>query len=210
MYRPLALAPLLGLAALWSAPALAQEQAGDRVNQVIIYGDDECPQSTPDTITVCARMDEGERFRIPERLRQSGDPANQAWTEKVKAFETVGDFGPMSCSTSGAGSELGCTAAFIEAAYAARAAGSEVRFGELISEARGERLAEIDDEAAATQARVEELERAYMERVRGEQDGAAAVDEAAAPPAQLVDPAQVPAGASPPTSAEGGTPTPTP
>jgi hypothetical protein len=197
MYRPLALLPLLGLAAIGLAPAAAQDDGGDRVNQVIIYGDDECPQSTPDTITVCARMDESERFRIPERLRQSGDPANQAWTQKVKAFETVGDFGPMSCTPVGAGGELGCTAAFIEAAYAERAAGSEVRFGQLISEARGERLSEIDAEAAATQARVEVLEEAYMERVRREQAGELPGEEQAAPatPAgpEVVDPAQVPA-----------------
>jgi hypothetical protein len=193
MYRPLALASLLGLAAIAAAPAQAQDEGGDRVNQVIIYGDDECPQSTPDTITVCARMDESERFRIPERLRQSGDPANQAWTQKVKAFETVGDFGPMSCTPVGAGGELGCTAAFIEAAYAERAQGSEVRFGQLISQARGERLSEIDEEAAATQARVEELERAYMERIRREQEGEGVAGEEPLPGApQPVDPASVP------------------
>lgn len=182
----------MGLAAITvGTPAAAQDDAGDRVNQVIIYGDDECPQSTPDTITVCARMDEGERYRIPERLRESGDPANLAWTERVKAFETVGDFGPMSCTPVGAGGDLGCTAAFIENAYAERAQGSEVRFGQLIQEARGERLSEIDEEAAATQARVEELERAYMERVRREQAGELPGDDLPSGP-ELVDPAQVP------------------
>lgn len=196
MFRLLALsrslAPVMGLAAITvGTPAAAQDDAGDRVNQVIIYGDDECPQSTPDTITVCARMDEGERYRIPERLRESGDPANLAWTERVKAFETVGDFGPMSCTPVGAGGDLGCTAAFIENAYAERAQGSEVRFGQLIQEARGERLSEIDEEAAATQARVEELERAYMERVRREQAGELPGDDLPSGP-ELVDPAQVP------------------
>jgi len=171
MRRLIALSPILALAGFIASPAFAQDDGGDRVNQVIIYGEDECPQSTPDTITVCARMDESERYRIPQRLRESGDPANQAWTEKVKAFETVGAFGPMSCTPVGAGGELGCTARFIEAAYAERAQGSEVRFGQLISEARGERLSEIDEEAAATQGRVEELERAYMERVQREQEG---------------------------------------
>ena len=46
-----------------------------------------------------------------------------------------------------------------------------MRAAELIAQARGERLATIDAEAAATQARVEELERQYMERVRQEEDG---------------------------------------
>jgi hypothetical protein len=46
-----------------------------------------------------------------------------------------------------------------------------VRAGELIAAAREERLATIDEEAAATQARVEELERQYLERVRKEDEG---------------------------------------
>ena len=82
----------LGLA----APVAAQEDeaAGDyRVNQLIIYGDDECPVSTAAEITVCARKDEGERYRIPEDLRLSEDPANSAWTERVLAYETVGNTG---------------------------------------------------------------------------------------------------------------------
>ena len=188
-----AFATLVASPMLLTQPSLAQDDAGDKVNQVIIYGDDNCPQSTPDTITVCARMDESERYRIPERLRQSGDPANQAWTEKVKAFEAVGNFGPLSCTPVGAGGDLGCTAKMIEAAYEERAQGSEVRFGQLISEAREERLSEIDAEAAATQERVEELERAYAERLRREQEGEppAQVD-GSAPPAEIVDPSRVP------------------
>ena len=197
MNRRLITATLLGLAGLaTAAPAAAQDDPGEKVNQVIIYGDDECPQSAADTITVCARMDESERYRIPERLRFSEDPANKSWTDKVKSFETVGAFGPLSCSTVGNGSELGCTAAFIEAAYAEKAQASEVRFSQLISEARQERLSEIDAEAAATQSRVEELERAYDERIAREQDAASGVDGAPLPsPAERVDPARL---ASPP------------
>ena len=153
------------------APVLAQDAAGDRVNTVIIYGDDACPASADGEIVVCARMDEGERYRIPEALRQSSDPANEAWANRVKSFEAVGDFGPLSCSTIGAGSELGCTAQFIEAAYAEKRSGPGVRAGELIAAARGERLATIDAEAADTQARVEVLEREFMERARQEEAG---------------------------------------
>jgi len=182
----------LGLAALPQA-SLAQDAGGDRVNTVIIYGEDECPASSGDEITVCARLDESERFRIPERLRMSEDPANEAWSSKVRAFETVGDFGPLSCSTSGMGSETGCTAQMIEAAYAERAQSSDVRFGQLIAEERAERLSTIDAEAAATQSRVEELERQYDERLRRAQEGepAAAVDPSA-PPAAIRDPARMP------------------
>ncbi len=47
---------------------------------MIVYGDDACPPSTDDTIVVCARKPEGERYRIPEVLRgDPNDPKNQAW-----------------------------------------------------------------------------------------------------------------------------------
>jgi hypothetical protein len=116
-------------------------------------------------------MDEQERFRIPEALRQSSDPANESWASRVRSYEAVGDFGPLSCSPVGAGGELGCTAQFIEAAYAERRSGPGVRAGELIAAARAERLETIDEEAADTQARVEVLEREYLERVEREDAG---------------------------------------
>jgi hypothetical protein len=158
-------------AAFASMPAAAQEEAGDRVNTVIVYGEDECPPSSGSEIVVCARLDESERYRIPEALRQSSSPANEPWASKVRAYETVGNFGALSCSPAGSGGELGCTAKMIEAAYQERATSSDVRAGELIAAARAERLETIDAEAADTQARVEELERQYMERVRAEEAG---------------------------------------
>lgn len=164
---PLALAAMfVGVSV---APAMAQDQGGDRVNQVIIFGDDDCPMSEGDTITVCARLDESERYRIPPRLRESSSPQNEAWSQRAQSLEAVGAFGPLSCTPVGAGGELGCTVAAIEAAYAERAQGSDVRMAQLIAEERAERLAEIDGEAAATQERVEELERAYLDRLAREQ-----------------------------------------
>ncbi|MGD9471491.1 MAG: hypothetical protein AB7G24_03940 [Novosphingobium sp.] len=157
----------LGLA----APVAAQEDeaAGDyRVNQLIIYGDDECPVSTAAEITVCARKDEGERYRIPEDLRLSEDPANSAWTERVLAYETVGNTGINSCSPVGGGGELGCTQQLIDKAAAERKESSSIRFSELIAKAREERMSGVDAEAAAAQARVEEEEAAYFERKAAE------------------------------------------
>ena len=80
------------LSSALAAPALAQDQnlvdpSGERVNQLIVYGDDECPVSEGDTITVCARKAESERFRIPEPLRQSSSPQNEAWNNKVIAYD---------------------------------------------------------------------------------------------------------------------------
>lgn len=178
-------------AALVATPAAAQQEAGDRVNTVIVYGDDECPQSTDNEIVVCARMDENERYRIPEALRQSSSPQNEPWANKVRAYETVGNFGALSCSPAGSGGELGCTAKMIEAAYQERRTSSDVRAGELISAARTERLETIDAEAAATQARVEELERQYMARVEAEEAGTAAPRSTDPNVPVVVEPAQI-------------------
>ena len=169
----LTLATIAAAAGAWSAPVAAQDASDDvRVNQLIIYGDDECPQSSADEITVCARLDESERYRIPPDLRRSSDPANEPWTNRVKTFEAVGDFGPLSCSAVGLGSELGCTAKMIEQAYAEKAAGNSVRMAELVAKAREERLSTIDAEAAATQARVEQIEKEYMDRIAREEAAA--------------------------------------
>ena len=166
----------LGLS-LGAVPAAAQDDnasaGGDRVNQLIVYGDDPCPQSTADEITVCARKDESERYRIPEPLRGSDSPANTAWTNKVEAYETVGSFGTLSCSPAGAGGWLGCTQHLIDAAYAEKKESSEVKFSELIQKEREKRLSTIDADAAAQQARVEEAEQAYFDqqkRKAAEQD----------------------------------------
>ena len=191
MKRLLVLATAVAAVAWLPAPAAAQTQAGDRVNTVIVYGDDECPQSSDNEIVVCARMEENERYRIPEALRQSSDPDNEPWANKVRAYESVGSFGALSCSPVGSGGELGCTAKMIEAAYQERATSSGVRAGELIAAAREERLQTIDAEAADTQARVEELERQYMERVRREDEGEVAPPSAPTGTPVVVDPADI-------------------
>jgi hypothetical protein len=177
--KRLALFPLLVLAA---SPAFAQDNAQGaaepKVNQLFVYGDDQCPESKGDEITVCARLDESERYRIPESLRQLDGPQNEAWTNKVKSFETVGDFGPLSCSPAGAGGELGCTAKMIEAAYAEKReiARTNLHMAELVAQARQQRLSTLDADAAATQARVEALEK---ERARLEAQGVPPAEAAA-------------------------------
>ena len=158
----------LGLGAGLSVPVAAQDQPGDKVNQLIIYGDDACPAPVDGEITVCARKAEEERYRIPEPLRESSSPQNRSWTDRVLAYETVGRTGIMSCSPVGAGGETGCTQKLIDAAYGERRGASDVRFGQLIEEARAERLETLDQEAAEQQSRVEEIEREYDERLAAE------------------------------------------
>lgn len=152
--------------------ATAQDAPGERVNQLIVYGDDPCPQSQSGEITVCARKDESERFRIPQALRESGDlQKNEAWNNKVLAYETVGSAGINSCSPVGAGGWTGCSQKLIANAFAEKAQSSDVRFSELIAAEREKRLATTDAEAAATQTRVEQAEREYAAR-RAAQDNA--------------------------------------
>lgn len=160
------------VSSLWLAatPAAAQSE-DEKVNMVIVYGEDECPQSRPDEITVCARKEEAERYRIPEPLRTTPSPQNEAWNNKVLAYEVVGQTGTMSCSPVGPGGITGCTQKLIERAYAEKEGDPAIRFGELIAAERERRLSTIDAEAAETQARVEQAEREYEARKREEAAG---------------------------------------
>lgn len=158
----------LAAAAFAAGPALAQDAPSDDVRMSIVYGDDAAPECPAGQICVVARMPEGDRYRIPPTLRSSDDPENTAWTRRVEKLEMIGDFGTMSCSTAGAGGFTGCTQQMIAAAYGDKAEGANVRFSELIASARADRLATIDQTAAEEQARVEQIEREYMERLERE------------------------------------------
>ena len=191
----LAFAILPALALAYAMPATAQDSNGaqaspeaqgpadnpdEKVNQLIVFGEDPCPVSDGNAITVCARKPESERYRIPEPLRTDDSPKNVAWTEKVKNYETVGNFGTLSCSPSGYGGWAGCTQALIDAAYAEKKNGSDVRFSELIAKERAKRLSTIDEQAAEEQARVEELEKEYAARQKadgGQADAGTAGDD---------------------------------
>ena len=185
--------PLIAIASLALAfPLAAQEQvpeaSDDNYNMVIVYGDDECPQSTADQIVVCARKAENDRYRIPETLRFSQSPANTSWAERVERFEMAGDFGIMSCSPTGAGGFTGCTQEMINAAYADKANDAGVRFGEIIAAERAKRLATIDEDAAAEQERVEMIEREYMERLERERAAEGPGEEALPQPESAAEP----------------------
>ena len=152
----------LAAGALSPLPASAQD-TGETINALIVYGDDPCPVSTNDQITVCARKDESERYRIPEILRGSASPQNEAWNNKVLAYEAVLDSGTLSCSPTGAGGFTGCTQNMIDQAYAEKRTDASVRFAQLIEEERARRLSTIDAEARSDQADVEEAEKQYFD-----------------------------------------------
>jgi uncharacterized protein YceH (UPF0502 family) len=125
-------------------------------------------------------------------LRRSGSPENRAWTDRVREFEDVGAFGPGSCTNIGGGSELGCSIQEIENARAEREQAPERRFSQQIDEARQERLSTIEGEAARTQARVEALEREYMEQLEAERDAPLPGEEEPLPELEVVDPDAIP------------------
>ena len=161
---------LAGLA--FASPAAAQDD-GERINQLIIYGDDPCPQAANNSeITVCARKDEAERYRIPEPLRDSQLLQNNTWNNKVLAYETVGKGGVLSCSPVGPGGSTGCLNQLIDRSYGEKGIDTQLKFSDLIAAERDKRLATIDVEAAETQARVEDAEREYEARQRAQQDSA--------------------------------------
>lgn len=175
-------AAALGLT-LAAMPASAQDddaksQDGDKINQLIIYGNDPCPKSVGNEITVCARKPEEERYRIPKPLRGIDSPQAEPWTNKVQAYETVGAFGTLSCSPVGAGGSLGCTQRLIDQAYAEKKNGSDVKFSELIQAEREKRLSTIDAKADAEQQRVDTAEKEYFaEQKKREAEQAATEDE---------------------------------
>ena len=156
------LAPaLLLLAAAAASPAGAQTAgpADVRVNQLVVYGEDACPQSTNDEIIVCVRRSENDRFRIPEMLRNDDDPETIPWANRAQEMEYMGRTGIGSCSAVGPAGHTGCLLQFIDQARAERQNSDQVDWEALIAQARQERLDRIDAESEAIE---EEL------RARGE------------------------------------------
>ena len=105
---------------------------------------------------------------MPEALREHSSPQNEAWTNKVLAYETVSRTGTNSCSPVGAGGWTGCTAKAINDAYAERKTDPTIKFGQLIADERAKRLSTIDADTAETQARVEAIERQMEDRRKAE------------------------------------------
>jgi hypothetical protein len=148
-------------------PAQPQDQAAagnagsERVNLVIVYGDDPCPHSQGSDIVVCARKGEEERYRIPEPLRgDPNQPSHQAWGERVKSMEYVGASGTESCSPVGGGGATGCFTQLARLAKAERQQGDNASWKDLVAAERSRRLSTIDSESEAIEARAVAEEKA--------------------------------------------------
>lgn len=144
----------------FTAPALAQTAAGadPKINQLIVYGADPCPASTDEIITVCARRPDDDRFRIPENLRNSDRPENNAWANKAIELSYVGRTGIQSCSPDGPGGASGCFAQLANQYRAERGGRDSVSWNRLIEIARQERLGKIDELAEEDERRALEDE----------------------------------------------------
>lgn len=139
--------------ALAQSPATGPQEV--KIDQRIIYGDEACPPSSADTIVVCARKPETERYRIPENLRENPSAAsNQPWTNRAIELSYAGRSGTDSCSPTGPGGMTGCMQQIINTARADYASRDEVNWNRLIEEARQERLGRIDAESEAIEQEV--------------------------------------------------------
>ena len=108
------------LAGLPSLPAAAQDSAqatGERLAEIVVFGNDPCPRSTDDEVVVCTRVPETYRYRMPEAYRPSGTyQQRQAWANKARAIERVGRTGIQSCSPVGPAGYTGCMEQMINSA----------------------------------------------------------------------------------------------
>ena len=176
------LRPLAALAAvtLFAGPAAAQDGApAERINQVIVFGDDPCPAGEGDTIVVCARMEEDERYRIPPPLRAApNDPRRESWTARVQALERVGRFGTDSCSPVGLGGFTGCTQDLVRGYAAEQQANTRSEWTNAVAEQRRLRAEGIDAAAAEEEADVVNAERAAAAARAAARDAAAAAADA--------------------------------
>jgi hypothetical protein len=117
--------PLIGLmlVAMLPSPVAAQpEPPPERIINLLVYGDDPCPQSKGDEIVVCARRPEAERYRIPKKLREKPAPSGgPGWGSQVATMEQVQRSTlPGSCSVNGSNGFTGCTAKALEQWFAER------------------------------------------------------------------------------------------
>jgi hypothetical protein len=173
---PMTRLPLFALILAGSAAAMpAAAQSGptnvDKINQVIVYGNDRCEQSSPDEIVVCNRMPESERYRVPPMLRGNPlDVRNEAWANKVVSLERVGRFGTDSCSPTGLGGFTGCTQALVAGAKAERQAADKTDWQAMIADERAKRIAGIDAASDQVEAAVVAEEKALAERQKAAEE----------------------------------------
>lgn len=102
-------------------PSAAQAQNASQGGVLVIYGQDKCPTNeNGEEIVICRRLDESERFRIPQNLREQAGPPQEteSWANRSADALSTGRTGTGSCSAVGANGSTGC---FVRNATRARA-----------------------------------------------------------------------------------------
>ena len=110
-------AAALATAVLNIVPIAAPAAAQQRIRQVVIFGNDRCPQGQGNEIVVCARRPEADRYRLPESARGPSDtsPERRSWAARARTLERVGNVGTDSCTPVGPGGQTGCLQRMIDA-----------------------------------------------------------------------------------------------
>lgn len=124
----------------------------DKVDQLIVYDDADCPRDTDDTIASCIVVTGESPYRIPATLR-AGPPTREDKSAAKQALILLRPVsGQGSCSTSGAGAAYGCASLAYTDWKTERAEGTGAYYAGLIAQARAKRLGLVDAEAADQQA----------------------------------------------------------
>lgn len=151
----IARALLLMVAATGVANAQSAPVAGgvpDKVDQLIVYDDADCPEDTDDTLASCIVVTGESPYRIPSELRV-GPPGRRDETAAKQALILLKPVsGQGSGSASGAGSMYGSSGNAYADWKADRREGQDAYYAGLIAQARAKRLGLIDEEAEVEQA----------------------------------------------------------
>ena len=100
-----------GIAITGLASTASAQTENRRVRQIIVYGNDTCPETSANEIVVCARRPENDRYRIPENLREGERMRDgESWGTRSEDIENMGREGIGSCSAVGPGGSTGCWA----------------------------------------------------------------------------------------------------
>lgn len=108
--------PVISLvASVFLLPSTGWAEAPERVQTLVVYGNDPCPKAADGAIIVCARKPESERYRIPKPLRDRKKVENsQGWANRVETMEAANrQLLPNSCSVIGSNGQTGCTQAML-------------------------------------------------------------------------------------------------
>nr|WP_315457745.1 hypothetical protein [uncultured Sphingorhabdus sp.] len=102
----------------------AQQSAPpERISFLVTFGDERCPEAQGDEIVVCAAQPEGDRYRIPKKLRETDDVAvgGGSWTSAVESLDGYSRAVlPNSCSVNGSAGFTGCTQQLLQRWFAER------------------------------------------------------------------------------------------